>query len=198
MTTPDMADPTVITCLRRYDPDPAHAKQVCRLSLLLFDALATVHGMGAHERTLLRDAALLHDTGWYEGRRKHHKHSMEIIMDDRSLPFPDRDRQIIAQVARYHRRADPTQEHEAFAALDSTAQQTVTGLAAILRIADGLDVTHRSAITSLRCDVESDAVVISYAAERPAPAEEAQAAKKSTLFTRVYQHRIVIRWVHLL
>lgn len=195
MNTFETPCPAIAACMDRYDPDHAHAEQVCRLSLALFDGLTALHGLGKEERGELRDAAFLHDTGWCDGRKGHHKRSMEIILSDSSLPFNERERRIIANVARYHRRAFPQQDHEDFAALDEEARDVVEKLSALLRIADGLDVTHRSIVRSLQCKANDDEVVISCTAAGPAPAEEAQALKKSSLFTRVYKRSIVIQWL---
>ena len=187
--------PAIAACMDRYDPDHAHAEQVCHLSLALFDGLTALHGLGKAERAELRDAAFLHDTGWCDGRKGHHKRSMEIILSDSSLPFDERERRIIANVARYHRRAFPQNNHEAFAALDENARDIVEKLSALLRIADGLDVTHRSIVRTLQREAGDDDVIISYTAIAPAPAEEAQALKKSSLFTHVYEKNVVIQWM---
>lgn len=195
MNTVEKPRPAVAKCMEQYDPDHAHAEQVCRLSLILFDELDALHGLGGKERGYLRDAAYLHDTGWCDGRKRHHKRSMEIILSEPSLPFEERERQIVANVARYHRRAFPQADHAAFAALDTEAQETVEKLSALLRIADGLDVTHRSIVRTVQCVAGVDDVGISYTAAAPAPAEEAQALKKSSLFTHVYKRSIVIQWL---
>ena len=195
MNTVESPRPEIAECMEQYDPDHAHALQVCRLSLALFDELTALHGLGERERGYLRDAAFLHDTGWCDGRKGHHKRSMEIILSAPTLPFGDRERRIIANVARYHRRAFPQPDHAAFASLDNEAQEIVEKLSALLRIADGLDVTHRSVVHTVHCAAGDDGVRIMYTAAAPAPAEEAQALKKSSLFTHVYKESIVIQWM---
>ena len=66
-----------------------------------------------------------------------------MILTTPDLPFERREREIIGCVARYHRRGLPTLKHEAFAALSAPDQRVVRRLAAILRVADGLDCTRQ-------------------------------------------------------
>ncbi|HEY9759023.1 MAG TPA: YfcE family phosphodiesterase, partial [Oculatellaceae cyanobacterium] len=92
-------------------PDAAHYGQVANLALALFDGLEKTHKLGKNERCWLECAALLHDVGLSKGAAKHHKTSMQLILNDTQLPFPSQDRRIIASIARYHRKALPKQGH---------------------------------------------------------------------------------------
>ena len=123
------------------------------LALRLFDELQPLHGLGATERFWLHCAGLLHDIGWIEGRKGHHKTALRMILTTPDLPFERREREIIGCVARYHRRGLPTLKHEAFAALSAPDQRVVRRLAAILRVADGLDRTHQGIVKDVTCAI---------------------------------------------
>jgi exopolyphosphatase / guanosine-5'-triphosphate,3'-diphosphate pyrophosphatase len=127
-----------------------HAEQVQRLALTLFDALGKRLGLGSADRQLLSDAALLHDVGYHIGYDKHHKHSYHLIMHADFLGMSPEEKVIIAHVARYHRGGDPKRKHASFAALAPEMQARITALAALLRIADGLDRGHVSAVAGLK------------------------------------------------
>ena len=136
--------------LARQHPDELlHLEQVARLAGLLFDALAPIHGLGQHQRELLLCAGLLHDVGISISFAKHHKHSLRLIRQSDLPALTADERLVVANVARYHRKAKPKASHPDFAELPDGLQDTVRRLAAILRLADGLDRAHENAVTDL-------------------------------------------------
>jgi len=134
---------------RQYTEEIMHLEQVARLSAALFDALRPIHALGPHERDLLCCAALLHDIGISVDYSGHHKHSLRLILQS-SLPVLTREeRETVANIARYHRKAEPKKKHKAFAGLSPQSRDLVCRLAAILRLADGLDRAHENAVTDV-------------------------------------------------
>lgn len=124
-----------------------HARQVQRLALQLFDAIGARLDLTADDRAILADAALLHDVGYHINYQGHHKHSYHLILHADLLGVAPEAQVMIAHVARYHRGAVPSRKrHRAFAELDRDVRRRVRRLAAILRIADGLDRGHVAAV----------------------------------------------------
>lgn len=173
--------------------DMTHTSQVTRLSLSLFDELTDLHGYSDRERLLLECAALLHDIGWVQGWKGHHKSSLQMIQDNQLLPFESKERLIIGSIARYHRKALPSIKHDHYAALDIPSRKLVVRLAAILRIADGLDRTHTEAVKDLHCYTDQKDVVIRCVVSHSAILEEKYATEKSDLFEKAYKKKIVVR-----
>lgn len=131
--------------------DKPHSEHVANLALSLFDQFRSqsdiIHGLGADgsERVILHAAALLHDVGVMVNYKGHHKHSCTIIRHA-SLPgFSARQIELIANIARYHRKGGPKESHRAFASLSDRDRLLVSRLAALLRVADGLDRAHAQA-----------------------------------------------------
>ncbi len=172
----------------RYERE--HAQHVRKLALMLFDALQPLHGLGDEDRFILAAAALLHDVGRPLSRQGHHKISAQIIMEDNTLPTSPEQRVLIALVARYHRRGLPKDKHDLYGDLPNEQQQRVDALAALLRLADGLDRAHISAVKSVECAITPDAVLVHAQATNPALPEQAGAALKADLFEQVF-HRAV-------
>lgn len=141
---------------RSLDPEPEHAFQVCKLALVLFDETRALHGLGPGHRPLLEAGALLHDIGHVRGLERHHKHSRDIILETALPDFSDRERRIIACLARYHRKADPQPGHKYYRDLGPGEQSALRKLAGILRIADGLDRSHRAACKGIRAVAEAE------------------------------------------
>jgi len=133
------------------DDDPDHALQVARLALILHDGLAGRLGIGDAERELLEAAALLANVGLFISHSRHHKHSYYVIRNsEHMMGFTDREIELIAQVARYHRRSVPSVEkHPEFAALTVDDQRVVSVLASLLRIAIGLDRNHDASVSDI-------------------------------------------------
>ena len=143
------------------DEDPAHSRQVARLALELFDATASVHGLGDDSREVLEAAALLSNVGLFVSHAGHHKHSYYVIRNSEHLAgFTDREIELIAQVARYHRKSAPTKRHDPFAALAGDDQRRVEVLSGLLRVAVGLDRSHAGPVADVRCTIDDDTVLV--------------------------------------
>jgi len=144
-----------------FEEDRSRVEHVTDLSLQLFDDLKGVHGYSVFERELLEAAGLLHNVGLFVSHAAHHKHSYYLIRNsDRLAGFTNHEIELIAQIARYHRRSGPKPTHDAFMRLTSPDQQRIRMLAGMLRVAIALDRTRRGAITDLRAVVDDDRVTI--------------------------------------
>jgi exopolyphosphatase/guanosine-5'-triphosphate,3'-diphosphate pyrophosphatase len=140
--------------------DEPHARHVRDLALQLFDAIGERIGLHAADRQLLGDAALLHDVGYHISYDTHHKHSYHLILHADLLGVAPADQVIIANVARYHRGAEPKRSQRNFGSLDKASRRRIRRLAAILRVADGLDRGHVGAVARLKVRWSSRALRI--------------------------------------
>lgn len=138
---------------RRFRFEEDHSVHVARLSERLFDALADVHDLDAKDREILVAAAILHDVGQRIAYKRHHKHSYYLISESEIPGLDLDDVELVANVARYHRRADPSPKHLPFEALDEEDRHRVTCLSAILRVADALDREHVQNVRDIAVEV---------------------------------------------
>jgi len=146
---PDPRRRSVISLAERCLFDEPHAKHVASLSLALFDQTRERHGLTERERALLEYAALLHDIGHHISYPGHHKHTYYLIKNAGLRGFDPLEIELVANVARYHRRGHPRKAHAEFAGLPKEARRMVRVLAGILRVADALDRSHRQTIRTL-------------------------------------------------
>lgn len=169
-----------------------HCRHVRSLALSLFDNLTKLHGLGSEERSILEVAALLHDIGWTISDKKHHKYSYQLIHDHKNklIGFSSSHIELIAQVARYHRKAIPSLKQAAFAALSSERQLCVRKLAALLRLADGLDRPHLQAVHHIHCELNNSCVKFFIKATLDPVIHIHGAARKRELFEQVYKHNL--------
>jgi hypothetical protein len=181
----------VLALAKKCSYESDHALQVTRVALMLFDELRPLHGLGAGERFLLECGALLHDVGWCRGREKHHKSSYRMVMKEK-LPFDKNEKRMVALIARYHRKTLPDRRSDYFSCLPAAAQKTVTALASMLRVADGLDRSHDSLVQSLACKVSMKNIFITCLTSGPAEWEAGAGMKKGDLMERFFKKKLVI------
>lgn len=177
-----------------YTPDRDHDEQVMKNALMLFDQLNSLHGLSTEERFLLQAAALLHDIGWSQGTGAHNKSGAKMIRADTSLPLHQNEREMIALLVRYHRKAVPSLEHRRFSELPLEDQERVHKLASFLRIADGLDRSHQSLIDTITATISEQEVILHCISRREGYLECEYALERSDLFTTVFCREVVIDW----
>ena len=154
--TPVVADPgearqrSVVDLAERCHYEKKHALSVQKLALQLFDSLAERFRLDATDRQILADAALLHDVGYHINYDRHHKHSYHLILHADLLGMTPEEQVLIANVARYHRGAEPRKKHRNYGELDKPLRRRVKALSAILRVADGLDRGHVGAVGEVK------------------------------------------------
>jgi exopolyphosphatase/guanosine-5'-triphosphate,3'-diphosphate pyrophosphatase len=122
---------------------------VATLALKLFDATRAIHALTDREREWLEYACLLHDVGVHIRYERHHKHSYYLIRNGNLRGFEPTEVEVIALIARYHRRATPLRGHEGYGDLGGRRRRVVRTLAAMLRLAETLDRSHCQMITGL-------------------------------------------------
>lgn len=172
-----------------------HTRNVARLGLSLFDQTASLHSLGGEERRLLWVAALLHDVGQGIEYVGHHKHSMALILQCEPLGLTSEERQIVACVARYHRGADPKASHPIYGELGREARATIVTLAALLRVADGLDRGQIGRVEEIRVTGGgTEAVTVRVYAPQAPVVELDGGARKAALFERVFGTRLSIEY----
>jgi|RhiMethySRZTD1v2_1073278.scaffolds.fasta_scaffold02485_21 exopolyphosphatase / guanosine-5'-triphosphate,3'-diphosphate pyrophosphatase len=146
---PDVRRRSAIELGERCNYDAAHAQHIARLALALFDQTRSFHAMTDREREWLEYASLLHDIGGLISFVRHHRHSYYLIKNGDLRGFQPDEIEVIALVARYHRRGTPKRSHDEYAGLPSALRRTVRTLASILRVAESLDRSHGQVISSL-------------------------------------------------
>lgn len=178
----------------RYNPeDIPHMEQDAHLATTIFRLTRELHELPQEYEELLEYAALLHDIGYFFGYDAHHKHAYRMIMAADIAGLDEREKAIVANVARYHRSARPKLKHEGFAALPEEDREIVTRLSAILRLADGLDRTHTNAVEDLECEIIGDHVIFVLHPPYDNEIERWAGLKKSRFFQDVFGVTIELR-----
>jgi exopolyphosphatase/guanosine-5'-triphosphate,3'-diphosphate pyrophosphatase len=171
---------------RRYHFDERHGARVARFATRLFDDLSSRHKLAPRDRILLHAAALLHDVGDFVRYEGHHKHSQYIITHSDLMGLTPAERDLVANVARYHRKSLPTLDHETFRVLTPRDRAKVREMAAILRIADALDREHRGKVTEVAARLLGQELVLSLSGSDERELEEWTVLAKSNLLREAF------------
>ena len=139
---------------KKYDVDLEYSERIATLALSLFDQTkGHLHEWGNQERFLLWAAATLHNCGHYISHSSHHKHSYYLIRNSGLLGYNETEIEIIANLARYHRKSQPKKKHENFQNLTAKEHKLmVEQLSPLLRLATSLDRRQIGAVSRIECD----------------------------------------------
>lgn len=182
----------VLEFSRSCHVDERHALHVDKLALEIFGALAEQFSLTVKDRRLLEAAALLHDVGYFISYSSHHKHSYHLIRHADLFGFTPRERELIANIARYHRKSMPKKKHEEFARLSSGDQMLVSRLGGILRLCDGLDRRRNGVVEGLELELVQKSLRMKLKGEEDLSVEIFGARAKSDLFQEAFKVRLII------
>ncbi len=194
---PAAREPAVLAAARAFAARMAHSgghgEQVRWLARSLFDELKELHKLPERCGVVLELAALLHDIGEVVHRQSHHKHSEYMILNGRIPGLETPEREMVAAVARAHRKSAPdSKKHNSYAALPSSRQSEVRKMAALLRIADSLDADHRQKIVRLRAEIGGKKVRLECEALANGAPPSVPEMHKSEEFEEIFDRKLVV------
>jgi exopolyphosphatase/guanosine-5'-triphosphate,3'-diphosphate pyrophosphatase len=145
---------SVLKIAQKYQVNLDYSQRVANIALSLFNQTkGYLHNWDSEERELLWAAAILHSCGLYVNHSAHHKHSYYLIRHGELLGFVESEIEVIANLARYHRRNTPKKKHENYSNLPSKKhRQLVSQLSTLLRLAVALDRRQIGAIARVQCE----------------------------------------------
>jgi exopolyphosphatase/guanosine-5'-triphosphate,3'-diphosphate pyrophosphatase len=175
-----------LTLGKHYRFEHKHSLQVAHLAVSLFDQLAGIHKLAASDRKILMAAGILHDIGMFISYKGHHKHSFYLISQSELPGLSDRDMLVAANVARYHRKMDPSAAHEMYKRLSTNERRRVCAMASMLRIADALDRNHMQNVRGVRAFVAKPRLMLQPELIGNSHLDHWALEKKQRLFSRLF------------
>jgi exopolyphosphatase/guanosine-5'-triphosphate,3'-diphosphate pyrophosphatase len=174
--------------------DVAHGRHVARLAVSIHSQLIKPFNLSPSDGRLLDAAARLQDVGYLINYDDHHKHSYHLILNSRLPGFGPQDLQIVANVARYHRGSMPKRKHDNFRQLGPADRRRVRQLAAILRVAIGLDRSHTQQVRDVQAVVDSNRVEFKAFADFLPEVDVWGARKRARAFEKVFGAPLHVDW----
>ncbi len=187
---PDPRRRSVVGLARRCGANSPHVEQVGRLALDLFRGTRPLHSLPNSDGELLEFAAILHDIGFHIAKSRHHKHSAYLIENADLTGFSSDEVHVLAQVVRYHRKSTPKETHEGYAKVPEKLREKVRVLAALLRVADGLDRSYAQIVRSLRCRIGERSIELVLGTSADPELEIWGARRKGDLFEEVFGKKL--------
>jgi exopolyphosphatase/guanosine-5'-triphosphate,3'-diphosphate pyrophosphatase len=179
---------------RKCRSNERHCEHVANLALQIFDGIKARYELPPLGRDVLQAAALLHDIGYLISHSKHHKHTYHLIMHGDLPAFSPHEVELIANVARYHRRVFPKRSHPNLASMSDEDRRLIAQLSGILRVADGLDRTHSQSVSSVKTRALRNRLRFDLEAVTDPVVDRADAGRKSDLFKRIFDTELELVW----
>lgn len=176
----------VMRAMHTSPESAAHSRHVASLSLQIFDQLVEFHHLSEKERRWLEFGALLHDIGFKEGKKGHARRSALLISTDEQIPLSLQERGVVGLLAHSHRGRGTFERSGYYRLLTADEQQSIRILAGVLRVADGLDGTHRGKIASLTCTSSDDGITLLVSARSDCSREISMVLSKAGLFEHTF------------
>ncbi|MBR6771251.1 MAG: HD domain-containing protein [Lachnospiraceae bacterium] len=191
-------DQDIVACARniskRYMGSRKRGDTLEQIALTIFDSMKKVHGLGKRERLLLRIATLLHDCGKYISMVSLGECSYSIIMATEIIGLSHIEREIVASVVKYnHLDFEYFDTLGKSSAMDRESYLKVAKLTAILRIANGLDHSHKHKFDNVKTVLKDDELVITVTTNEDITLEKGIFHGKAGFFEEVYSVRPVIK-----
>ncbi len=187
---PDQRRRSVMELARRCHYPEAHSHHVARLALSIFHQTRELHGLTNSDSLLLEYATILHDVGFHISGNRHHRHAHYLISTHDMRGFSQEEIDIIALIARYHRKGAPKKSHPEFANASKEAQKKIAKLSAILRVADSLDRTHATLVRAVRCTINPKTIELRLETDDDPELELWTARRKGDLFEELFKRRL--------
>ena len=178
---------------QHYSVPIKHARKAGRTAIQMFQALAPLHRLPPPMGALLEAAGYLHDIGHYVSDTRHHKHSYYLVINSDMPGFDEREREIVANLCRYHRKAPPFPEHPNWQSLDTDGRHAVLLMAPILRVADSIDRSRDQRVERAVCTMRDNDVLIELYSNKDIDLEIWATERTNDFFRSVYGRPLTVR-----
>src|SRR5437667_10191485 len=177
---------------KKYFFDEKHGNIVAKLAVQIFDQTKAFHELDSEARLVLEVAALLHDIGHYVNVSNHHKHTFYLIQSSPLVGLTQLQMDLVANVARYHRKSAPKIQHKPYEDLSPKHRLTISKLAAILRLADALDHEHASTVETVEVECKRPRFLFRLKGKGDMLLEKWALVNKRDLFESVFDANVVV------
>ena len=179
---------------KRYMGSRKRSETLEKIACTIFDATKEIHGLSRRDRLLLRLCAMLHDCGKYISMQNLAECSYGIIMSTEIIGISHKERMIIANAVKYNQL--PFEYYEELSAHESIEREDhmrIAKLTAMLRIANGLDRSHKMKFKNVDVQVKDDKLLITVSTDEDIALEKGLFGNRADFFEEVFNLRPVIR-----
>lgn len=179
---------------KRYRGSKKRSETLEQIALTVFDSMKKMHGLDKRERLLLQLSTILHDCGKYVSMANLGECSYSIIMATEIIGLSHGEREIVANVVKYnHLEFEYYEDMGKFSTIDKESYLKIAKLTAILRLANGLDRSHKQKFKNVRTMLREDQLVITVDTNEDITLEKGLFGARAAFFEEVYSVRPVIK-----
>jgi exopolyphosphatase/guanosine-5'-triphosphate,3'-diphosphate pyrophosphatase len=171
-----------------------HSRHVAKLAAEIYAGLCELYDLPAGDRRLVEAAARMQDVGYLISYEGHHKHSYHLILHSRLQAFRPEELELIANVARYHRGSDPKNKHDNYSSLTEGDQQRVCQMAAVLRVAGGLDRSHNQIVRGMQVVGSPGQIELIVQASEYPEVDIWACRRRAGLFEKIFDAQLTVKW----
>ena len=176
----------------KYHFDAEHAKIVARNAASLFDQSHVLHNLDEESKLLLEVAALLHDIGHFINSVDHNQHGYYILKASPLVGLSEAQQNIIANIIQYHSKLTPSFQDDGFRNLPPKDRVVVTELSALMRLADGLDVSHTGRVRAIQLEQQKNTWKLKLQGNGDLMLERWALEKRQRLFQDVFGVKLIL------
>ena len=154
---------TVAQLCALHQVDLRHARHVAEDAATLFDITSPIHGLDDEFRQTAYYGGYLHNVAYAAGRKRHHKRGRNILLHQPLTDLSDEDRMIVAVTTAFHRKSwnrSRLIDEPALHVLSEDRREPALVLSALVRMADGLDLSHSHATRIVSHDLQMGRISI--------------------------------------
>ena len=179
---------------KRYRGSKKRSETLEKIALNIFDGIKKLHGLGKRERLLLQISTILHDCGKYISMVNLGECSYHIIMATEIIGLSHLEREIVANVVKYnHMEFEYYEAMEKLSMLDRESYIKIAKLTAILRLANGLDRSHKQKFKDVKITMKEDNLIFTVDTDEDIMLEKGLFGARADFFEEVYNIRPVIK-----
>ena len=179
---------------KRYRGSKKRSETLEGIALTIFDSMKKVHGLGARERLLLQISTILHDCGKYISMANLGDCSYSIIMATEIIGLSHIEREIVANVVKFnHMEFAYFEEMSRYSMIDKNSYLKIAKLTAILRLANGLDRSHKQKFKNVKTNLKENQLTITVDTNEDITLERDLFGARAGFFEEVYSVKPVIR-----
>ena len=169
-----------------------HIEALTGLSIQIFDAMKKVHGLGSRERLLLQTATILHDCGKFISLENDAMCAYNIIKSSEIIGLVQSEREIVARTVLYN--SYKLDNYEDVSDVLGMKEYVISAkLAAILRVANALDQSHKQKFTNIKFTLKDKQLIIHLETFDDISLEKRLFEEKTAFFEEIFSIKPIIK-----
>lgn len=178
---------------KHYESDMSHTRNVEQLSMTIFDSIRKISGLTQRDRLLLQVSGILHDCGKYVNMMRGTDNTYYLILNTEIIGLSEEEKRIVANAIRFNSNSEVPEYAEVAGEMNHMSYVRMLKIAAILRLANGMDRSHLQRIQDIRVTVKKNELKIMANTIYDITLEQGMMDSRAHFFEQIYGLRPILR-----